>query len=69
MFSQPVAYALLIRGSSPGLVVKTSAQSGCFVYCARGHMDRRMELKPREEEVGREWEWLNETITGCLSIR
>ena len=51
------------------MVVKTSAQSGCFVYCARGHMDRRMELKPREEEVGREWEWLNETITGCLSIR
>lgn len=33
------------------------------------HMDRLTDLKAREEEVAREWEWLNETINKVAQLR
>ena len=32
-------------------------------------MDRLTDLKAREEEVAREWEWLNETINRVAQLR
>ena len=32
-------------------------------------MDRLTDLKAREEEVAREWEWLNDTINRVAQLR
>jgi hypothetical protein len=32
-------------------------------------MDRMTDLKAREEEVAREWEWLNDTINRVAQLR